>query len=98
MFNPVKKIIAEIDINRIALGSVLSQPDEKKRLYPIIFYFRKFIASELNYDIYDKKLLAIVDNFKIWKIYLKKLKHIIKIYIDYKNLKSFTSTKILNQK
>ena len=65
IFNPVKKIIIEIDINRIALDSILSQPDEEKRLYPIIFYFRKFTASELNYDIYDKKLLAIVDNFKI---------------------------------
>ena len=84
MFDPAKKIIIEIDINRIALDSILSQPDEKKRLYPIIFYSRKFTSPKLNYDIYDKKLLAIVDSFKI--------------YTDYKNLKSFTSTKILNQK
>ena len=55
MFDPVKKIIIKIDINKIALGSILSQPDEKKRLYPVIFYFRKFTISELNYDIYDKK-------------------------------------------
>ena len=55
MFNPVKKIMVEIDASRIALGVILSQPDEKKRLYPIIFYFRKFTAPELNYDIYDKK-------------------------------------------
>ena len=65
MFNLVKKIIIEIDINRIVLGLILNQPDEKKRLYPVIFYFRKFTAPELNYDIYDKKLLAIVDSFKI---------------------------------
>ena len=65
IFNFAKKIIIEIDINKIALDSILNQPDEKKRLYPVIFYFRKFTASELNYDIYDKKLLAIVDNFKI---------------------------------
>ena len=55
----------ETDINRIILGSILSQLDKKKRLYPIIFYFRKFTASKLNYDIHDKKLLTIVDNFKI---------------------------------
>ena len=65
MFNLVKKIIIEIDISRIVLGSILNQPDEKKRLYPVIFYSRKFTAPELNYDIYDKKLLAIVNNFKI---------------------------------
>ena len=65
MFDPVKKIIIKIDTSRIALKSILSQLDEKKRLYPVIFYSRKFTASELNYDIHDKKLLAIVDNFKI---------------------------------
>ena len=65
MFNLVKKIIIEIDISKIALGSVLNQPDEKKRLYPVIFYSKKFTAPELNYDIYDKKLLTIVDSFKV---------------------------------
>ena len=44
---------------------MLSQSDKKKRLYPIIFYFRKFTSPELNYDIYDKNLLVIVDSFKI---------------------------------
>ena len=65
IFNPVKKIIVEIDINKIALSLILSQPDEEKRLYSVAFYFRKFIASELNYDIHDKESLAIVDSFKI---------------------------------
>ena len=65
IFNLVKKIMIEIDINRIVLGLILSQLDEKKRLYSIIFYFRKFTAPELNYDIYDKKLLIIVNSFKI---------------------------------
>ena len=65
IFDPAKKIIVEIDTNKIVLNLILNQLDEKKRLYPIIFYFKKFTASELNYDIYDKELLAIVDNFKI---------------------------------
>ena len=63
--NPAKKIIVETDIDRMALGLILSQFDEKKRLYSVIFYFRKFTAPELNYDIYDRELLVIVDNFKI---------------------------------
>ena len=65
IFNPAKKIIIETDTNKIALGLMLSQPDEKKRLYPVIFYSKKFTAPELNYDIHDKKLLIIVNNFKI---------------------------------
>ena len=47
MFNPKKKIIVEIDINRIALGAILSQLDKKNRLYPVIFYFRKFTTLKL---------------------------------------------------
>ena len=65
IFNLVKKIIVETNANRIALDLILSQPDEKKRLYSVIFYSRKFTTPKLNYDIYDKKLLIIVDNFKI---------------------------------
>ena len=65
IFDPAKKIMIEIDTNKIALDSILSQLDEKKRLYPIIFYSKKFIAPELNYDIHDKELLAIVNSFKI---------------------------------
>ena len=65
MFDPAKKIIIEIDINKIALSLILNQLDEKKRLHPVIFYSRKFTAPKLNYDIYDKKLLAIVNSFKI---------------------------------
>ena len=98
MFNPEKKIIVEIDINKIALGSILSQLDKKNRLYPIIFYSRKFTTLELNYNIHDKELLVIVDNFKIERVYLKGFKHKIKIYIDYKNFKNFISLKILNQR
>ena len=30
-----------------------------------MFYSRKFTIPELDYNIYDKELLAIVDNFKI---------------------------------
>ena len=96
MYNLVKKIIVEIDASRIVLGAILSQLDEKNRLYPILFYFKKFTTLELNYNIYDKKISAIVNSFKIWRIYLEKPKYKIKIYIDYKNLRSFISIKVLN--
>ena len=55
----------ETDINRIVLSAILSQLDKKNRLYLIIFYSRKFTTLELNYNIYDKELLAIINNFKI---------------------------------
>ena len=65
MFNLKKKIIVEIDASKIVLSAILSQLDKKNRLYPIIFYFRKFTTPELNYNMYDKELLAIVNSFKV---------------------------------
>ena len=65
MFNLKKKIMIEIDTSKIALGAILSRLDKKDRLYPVIFYLRKFTISELNYNIYDKELLAIINSFKI---------------------------------
>ena len=64
MFNPDKRIVVEINISNITLGGVISQLDKLRRLYSVVFYSRKFSPAELNYNIYDKELLAIVDYFK----------------------------------
>ncbi len=62
-FDPKKDIIVETDSSDFALGAVLSQPglDQKQQL--IAYYSWKFIPAELNYNIYNKELLAIVDTF-----------------------------------
>ena len=46
------------------LESVLSQKNESENLYLIVFHSHKFTDSELNYEIHDKELLAIVKAFK----------------------------------
>ena len=65
MFNPKKKIMVETDINKIALSAILSQLNKKNRLYPILFYSKKFTTLELNYNIHDKVLLTIINSFKV---------------------------------
>ena len=64
MFNLDKRTVVETDASNIILGRVISQLDKLGRLYLIIFYFRKFSPVELNYNIYNKELLTIVDYFK----------------------------------
>jgi hypothetical protein len=54
--------------------------------------------AEINYDIHDKELLAIVAALKEWRQYLEGAHHQIQIYTDHKNLKYFTTTKILNRR
>jgi hypothetical protein len=63
-FDPHHKYIVEIDASHFALGSTLSQTTEDKWLHPNAFYSRKFSPAEINYEIHDKELLAIVDCFK----------------------------------
>ena len=46
------------------------------------------ISAELNYDIYNKKLLAIIAVFQIWRIYIEGASDIT-VFIDYKNLTNF---------
>jgi hypothetical protein len=40
------------------------QLKKKGKFYPFAFYFKKILPAELNYDIYDKKLLTIVAAFQ----------------------------------
>jgi hypothetical protein len=54
------------------------------------------IQAELNYDIYDKELLAIVECFKLWRPYLEGSRHTIQIYTDHNSLRYFTTTKQLS--
>ena len=64
MFNPDKRIVVKINVSNITLGGVISQLDKLGRLYLVVFYSRKFSPAELNYNIYNKELLAIMDYFK----------------------------------
>jgi hypothetical protein len=59
-----KPFYMETDALDFVIGAVLSQKGEGKRLHPVAFYSRKFSVVEINYEIHDKELLAIVDSFK----------------------------------
>jgi len=58
-----KTFFMEIDASDFALEVVLSQSEENRKLHPIAFYSKKFNVAEINYEIYDKELLAIMDSF-----------------------------------
>ena len=65
---------------------VLSQPSPSGDLHPVCFYSRKFTPAELNYPIYDKELLAVVEAFKQWRVYQEGAAHPICVFSDQKNL------------
>jgi len=54
------KFRVEVDISGHTIGGVLSQEQEGK-WKPVTFLLRTMSLAERNYEIYDKKLLAIVE-------------------------------------
>jgi transposase InsO family protein len=81
-----KPFEVETDASDFALGGVLSQRDDNNVLRPVAFYSRQFTDAELNYEIYDKELLAIHACFKEWRHFLQGARHQVIVYCDHKNL------------
>ena len=97
LFDPERKIMLKTNASDQALGSCLSQPDAEEQLHPVAYRSRKFSGPELNYDVPNKELLAIVDAFEEWRAYLEGSRHPIVVYSDHKILSYFKTTKKLNQ-
>jgi hypothetical protein len=58
----LKPLFLESDASDYAFGTV-SFLNGKVELHLVAFHLRKFMAVEINYEIHDKELLAIVDSF-----------------------------------
>jgi len=54
--------------------------------------------AECNYNIYDKELLAIVQNFHEWKRYTRGSPKSVRVLTDHKNLVTFMTTKELSER
>ena len=98
MFESEKSITLEMNASDEAIKMCINQSNDKKCLHFITYYSCKFTVAELNYEIHDKKLLAIVNSFKQWRVYLKESRHQIQVYTDHKNLLYFMIMKVLNRR
>jgi ADP-ribose pyrophosphatase YjhB (NUDIX family) len=97
-FDPQRPVIVETDALDFALAAVFSQQDDENHLHPVTFHSRKFVPADINSEIHDKELLAIVDAFKHWRRYLEGAHHQIQVFSDHQNLEYFTTTKVLNRR
>ena len=65
-------------------------------MHPVTYFSKKILLAKQNYNIYKKELLVIVEALKYWKIYLQGAHYPITIYINYINLYTFITMKILD--
>jgi hypothetical protein len=72
-----------------------AKQEQNGKWHLIAYYSQKFTSAEENYDIHNKELLAIVVALEHWRIYAESCLDLV-IFLDYKNLVNFTTTKVLN--
>jgi len=97
-FDAQKPVIIETDASDFAIGAVLLQRDDEGRLHPVAFHSRKFQPAEINYEVHDKELLAVIDAFKHWRRYCEGAAHQVQVFSDHQNPEYFTTTKVLNRR
>jgi hypothetical protein len=81
-----------------ASEEVLSQFNDKEIFKPVAYFSAKHSAAECNYEIYDKRLLAIIKCLEEWRPEFQNINKPFGILTNHKNLKYFIIIKLLNQK
>ncbi len=96
-FDLKRQTILKTDASNYVKDEILSQYNDKKVLHSMIFYSKSMILTEINYHIYDKKLLVIIRCFEHWRLKLKCIELLIQMFIDHQTLKIFMKNKQLSR-
>ena len=91
--------MVEVDASDVGVGAVLSQRSAKdNKLHPCAFLSRKLSASERNYDVGNRELLAIKVALEEWRHWLEGAEQPFLIWMDHKNLEYLRTAKRLNSR
>ena len=91
-----KEIRVKVDMSDFVMNRVLSMrcKDGKQRL---VAYISKLLnRAERNYEIHDKKILAIIQRLEAQRYFLEEVKDWFEIQTDHKNLEYFMKAQKLN--
>ena len=84
-----RPFIVMTDASLLASGGVLMQKDDNGDLHPCAYLSQTFTATERNYDIYDRELLAVIHTLDHRRHYLQGTSHPVTLLTDHKNLMYF---------
>ena len=96
-FNWTHEVTVEINTSDTVIADVLLQKNKNSQLQSVTYFSSKMFSAEINYDIYDKKLLAIIQVFEEWCSELKDSEEPVQVLCNHKNLEWFMTTKSLSQ-
>jgi len=69
-----KEMRVEADVSDFATGGVLSMKYEDEKWRPVAYISKSLNEAERNYEIHDKKMLAIIRCLEAWKHFLEEAK------------------------
>ncbi|SJL13786.1 uncharacterized protein ARMOST_17234 [Armillaria ostoyae] len=95
--NATGRFRVEADASNRAIGAMLSQ-EQEGRWRPVAFMSKALTATERNYEIYDKELLAIMLALSEWHHYLMGALEDVEIWTDHQNLQYFRKPQKLNRR
>jgi len=91
-------VTVKINVFNYVVIEVMSQWDDNEQLRSVIYFSFKMLFAECNYEIYDKKLLAIIRAFEKWRFELKDTLDFVEIIFDHKNLEYFMLIKLFSRR
>lgn len=65
---------------------------------PVLYFSQKLSPSEINYDVHNKELLAIIESFRDNRHWLIGSQFPISVITDHKHLSYFMQPQLLNQR
>ena len=81
-----------------AMGGVLSMECVSEKWRPVVFLSKSLNKTKRNYEIYNKKMLAVIRGLENWRHLLEGAKFKFKVWTDHKNLEYFMKMQKLNRR
>lgn len=95
--DPSGQFIVEVDASDTGVSTVLSQRcSHDQKCHPCAFFSRCLSLAEVNYDVGNRELLAVVLALQEWRHWLEGAEIPFLVWTDHKNLSYIRSTKRLN--
>ncbi|KAG6329299.1 hypothetical protein ID866_9790 [Astraeus odoratus] len=90
-------LMVETDTSDYDITCILSITCDDGQIHPVMFHSWMWSTPELNYDMHNKELLAIFEAFHTLHHYLEGMAAPVDVVTDHKNLKYFSTSKVLTQ-